>query len=147
MAWARGDVLDLNLVGALREVEEAIAPASSTMATTSEGAARYDTVIGVAALAEVVDLGRLMSGIARLLRPDGRLWLVEPGYSPGLCAAAVTTLWSYHPALRGRHVGRNLAATVRSVGFTITDLERLTMPTTVRPLRSFLSIRAERFDR
>lgn len=138
LAAASGDLLDLNLTGSPAKVEAAIGNPPS---------GHYDMAIGVAALVGVSDVSRFLGGVATLLRSDGVLWLVEPAYQPGLGAALTTTMWSRHPALRDLHVGRNLITVIRSLDFTITDIERLTMPTSVRPLRTFLSIRAERFGR
>lgn len=146
LADAEGDILDLNLNGSVSEIESTVRR-SGSLDTENHDVRRYDLVIGVAALVGVADISRFLADVTSLLRPDGRLWLIEPAYRPGLGAAVATTLWSYHPAVRGLHVGRNMATAVRNTGFTITDIERLTMPTTVRPLQTFLSIRAERFDR
>jgi cytochrome c biogenesis protein CcdA len=46
------------------------------------------------------------------------------------------------PAVRGRHVGRDIALAVRSNGFIITDIERFAMPTSIWPLRAFAQGRA-----
>lgn len=148
LAAASGDLLDLNLTGSPAKVEAAIGnPQSGYYESGHYESGRYDMAIGVAALVGVSDVSRFLGGVATLLRSDGVLWLVEPAYQPGLGAALTTTMWSRHPALRDLHVGRNLITVIRSLDFTITDIERLTMPTSVRPLRTFLSIRAERFGR
>lgn len=156
LARVSGDVLDLNLTGSQSIVEQLLETGDTAQGSLDSGtpdgtnfyrSARFDYVFGVAALANVADLARFLSGVAGLLRPDGQIWLIEPAYHPGLVSAALNTLWANHRSVRGLHIGRNLAATVRSIGFTITDLERLTMPTSVRPLKTFLSIRAARFGK
>lgn len=142
LAELEGSVLDLNVTGALDEVAGAAwAEARGDEVPTGP----YDVVIGTAALLGVPDLHETMRGIAALVADDGEIFLIEPANHPGAWSMILSTAWSYHPVLRGRHVERDLAATVRSVGFTVTDLERIAMPTIVRPLRTFVSLRARRF--
>lgn len=130
-------VLDLGAPGALDLVDGA----AETDGYAGPG---YDVVVSVAALPAVPDLRRAVTGIERLLAPGGELWFVEPVQHPGMLATVVATVWSVHPALAGRHLERDLPLVVRSVGLTITDLERFTMPTLLWPLRRFVAGRARR---
>lgn len=130
-------VLDLDAPGALDLLEAA----AGTDAYAEPG---YDVVVSVAALPAAADLRRAVVGIERLLAPGGELWFVEPVQHPGMVATVVATVWSVHPALAGWHLERDLPLVVRSVGLTITDLERFTMPTLLWPLRRFVAGRARR---
>jgi hypothetical protein len=90
------------------------------------------------------DLVMALTGIERLLAPDGELVVVEPVHHPGNVATLMATLWSVHPAVAGAHVERDLTAAVRTVGFTFTSLERFDMRTAIWPLRRFIQARARR---
>ena len=91
------------------------------------------------------DLHQALVGIERLLAPTGELLVFEPTNHTGTISLAVSTLWSHHPAVVDLHLERDLTATIRAVGLTLTDFERPTMPTFIRPLRRFIEARARRF--
>jgi hypothetical protein len=105
---------------------------------------RYDAVISVAGLARLPDLGAAVSVIAAMLAPHGVMMAVEPGCRPGAMAVVAASLGALLPAARGVHLARDLPATVRSAGLTVTDVERFTMPTLIWPLRPFVQVRVER---
>ena len=113
---------------------------------TPEQRDSYDAVISVAGLARLPDLAAAVSVVADLLAPDGVMMAVEPGFRPGPMALVVASAGALLPAARGVHLARDLPATVRSLGLTVTDVERFTMPTLIWPLRPFVQLRAERID-
>lgn len=129
-------MLDLSQPAARTEVLAA--------ARDGEPARQYDMVLSVAELIRFPDLTMALAGVARLLAHDGEFVIVEPVHHPGTAATLFASLWLAHPAVAGTHVERDVTLAVRSVGFTLTDLERFTMPTAVWPLRPFIYARARR---
>lgn len=107
---------------------------------------RYRAIISVAELVRFPDLVLALHGIDRLLADDGELWLVEPVHHTGRGSLLLSSLWSVHPAVAGIHVERDVMLALRTIGLTVTDLERFAMPTTVYPLRLFIQGRARRFS-
>jgi len=137
LADATGRVLDLSSPGALALVERAAREVDPV-----EGC--YDVVVSVAELIGLPDLHRAVVGVERLLGPGGEFRFVEPVQHPGMAATVVATAWCAHPTLAGLHLERDLPLVVRTVGLTITDLERFTMPTLLWPMRPFVDGRARR---
>jgi hypothetical protein len=105
---------------------------------------RYDKVVSVAELVRYPDLVQALTGIDRLLADDGELILIEPVHHPGPAATLIASVWAIHPAVAQVHVERDLGLAVRTIGLTVTDLERFTMPTAVWPLRLFVHARVRR---
>ena len=103
-----------------------------------------DVVLSVAGLTRFPDLGAALEAAVSLLAPSGVLLAVEPDHRPGVTGLAVSSLGALLPPARGAHLARDLPVTVRSVGFTITDLRRVALPTLVWPLRTFVDLRATR---
>lgn len=152
-----GPVLDLASSTARQAVAAAGARgASHAIRAASGGPARaiapgvggtgVPIVVSVGALVCFPDLGAALRGIAACLAPGGEAWLVEPVARPGMLATVVASLWSHHPAAAGRHLARDLPAALRAEGFTITDIERFTMPTRIPSLRSFVQLRARQIE-
>ena len=81
-----------------------------------------------------------------MLAPSGVMMAVEPGFRPGAMAMVAASLGALLPAARGVHLARDLPATIRSAGLTVTDVERFTMPTLIWPLRPFVQVRVERIE-
>jgi hypothetical protein len=106
----------------------------------------WPAIVTVLALAGRPDLVGSLRQLDAVLAPGGALWLLEPTSAPGMLATLATTLWPPVPARRGLHLGRDVPAAVRAAGFAITDIERCTMPTTHRPLRPFVALRARRAE-
>jgi hypothetical protein len=107
-------------------------------------AGSHPAVLSCGELVRFPDLVLALTGIGRMLAPDGVLVLVEPVHHPGNAASLFATLWSIHPSVVGAHVERDVTAAVRSVGLTFTSLERFDMRTGVWPLRRFIEGRARR---
>jgi hypothetical protein len=127
-------VLDLSRPGALELVLAAGDPASPGGAPD----AAYGAVLSVGALVAVADLPRALRGVGRLLTPTGRFRFVEPVGRPGWGGIVAASAGSRLRPLRGQHLGRDLPLAVRANGFVVTDLERITMPTPLWPLRWFV---------
>jgi hypothetical protein len=136
LAGLAGGVLDLSLPDARAAVLSA--------ARGDEVDRRYDRVLSVAELLRFPDLVQALTGIDRLLAVDGELILVEPVHHPGPAATVLASVWAMHPAVAHVHVERDLSLAVRTIGLTVTDLERFTMPTAVWPLRLFVYARVRR---
>jgi hypothetical protein len=134
LAALDGDVLDLSQPAARTEV---LAAAAAPLVES-----RYGTIVSVAELVRFPDLVHALTGVDRLLAPDGELILVEPVHHPGGAATLFATMWAVHPAVARVHVERDVSLAVRSIGLSLTDVERFTMPTVVWPLRLFVHARA-----
>lgn len=130
-------VLDLRVPAARDEVR-------ASAAGRPPRPARYATVVTAADLVWYPDLLAALTGIARCLTPEGEVRFVEPVQRPGTCGVLLGTLWSGRAALAGMHLQRDLPATLRAAGFTVTDLERFVMPTFVWPLRHLAAGAARR---
>ncbi len=136
-ASAPGPLLDLRDPEARAEVAAAAVDGGHTGA--------YATVLSAFDLVRFPDLFAALAGIAGCLTPEGELRFVEPVQRPGALGVVLATAWSRHPAVAGLHLQRDLAATARAAGFTVTEIERFTMPTPVWPLRHFAEGAARRF--
>lgn len=113
-------------------------PAGGPMAPPSSVRA----VVSVAALTGFADLAAAVGAVAALLPVEGELVFVEPVGRPGWRGLLGTSALANLPALRGRHVGRDVPAAVRRSGLLITDLERFEIATPVWPLRHWVQARA-----
>ncbi len=139
---ARGRVLDLDdPEGRALVADTMVAP------TTVPVADRYDTIISTGALTTWPDLRAVLVGLDRLLADDGDLWLVEPVNHPGLWGLLAGSVVAALAPSQGRHLSRDVVATVRSVGMTVADLDRFTVPNRVWPLRRWVDARAVRIPR
>lgn len=136
LSTAEGRVLDLAVVENRERVRQALARSAAPM--PEEEPEQFDVAISTANLVLFPDAVATLTGIGRLLRPGGELWLVEPVHHPGMVSTAFATLWSWHPSVRTVHVERDIPAALRAAGFTITDLERFVVRTSCWPLRQFV---------
>jgi hypothetical protein len=131
-------VLDLRDPGADREIRAATAGRAAHPG-------RYATVVSAADLIWSPDLFAALTGIARCLAPEGEIRFVEPVQRPGALGVVLGTVWAAQPVVAGMHLQRDLPATLRAAGFTVTDIERFVMPTPVWPLRHLAMGAARRF--
>jgi hypothetical protein len=136
VAGSVGDVLDLDDPGARAILLAAMAD--------PDALARFDSVVAVGQLIRFPDLSSAIRGIERLLRPGGTAFIVETIDPPNLLATIATSVWSGTRPVRGFHLGRDVAAVVRSDAFLIDTIERFSIPTLIYPLRHAVSIRAVR---
>jgi hypothetical protein len=107
---------------------------------------QHAAVVSVAALAGCADLAE---GIARLdaaLAAAGELHLVEPVARPGWRALLAASATSRLAPVRGWHLNRDVPDALRAAGLLLTDCDRVTLDTTVWPLRTWLRARAVRAD-
>ena len=86
----------------------------------------FDTAVGTLVFCSIPDPLHALSEIRRVLRPGGKLLLLEHtrGHHP---VAAVLTDWLNPPwlALNGScHLNRQTARTVAEAGFNVTNIER-----------------------
>jgi SAM-dependent methyltransferase len=128
-----GRVLDLSEPASLHRVL-----AAGRGSSEDPGTDRFDVVVSVAALVAVADLPLALRGVERVLDPDGRFLFVEPVTHPGWAGILAASAGSLLAPVRHQHLGRDVPLAVRQAGFIITDLERITMSTSVWPLRSFV---------
>jgi SAM-dependent methyltransferase len=101
---------------------------------------------GYAAVLSVVHLARLDDPVDALVRarralcPGGRLLLLEPNRRTGWRGIAADLATPLLRLATGLRADLPVPALVREAGFTITSVERTTMPTPVAPLRSFVRL-------
>ncbi len=86
----------------------------------------FDTVISMLVLCTVADPGRSLAEARRVLRPGGRLLLMEHVRSRDAAAAhwqaRLTPAWMR--IARGCHLDRDTEAAIQRAGFTISEVER-----------------------
>lgn len=129
-------LLDLDEPGAVDLVDDA--------GRTAGAVPRFGVIISAVALPRFADLGFAAHGLYRLLEPGGELWLIEPVAHVGALSRLRATWWSGSRLTRGHHLEREVPLALRATAFTITDLERFSMPTKIWPLRRFIEGRARR---
>jgi SAM-dependent methyltransferase len=136
IAGATGAVLDLDDPAARAQLLDAM--------NDPDAEARFDAIVSVGQLIRFPDLLAAIRGMERLLVSDGRLLIVEPVDPPGFLATLATSVWAGTRPMRGFHLGRDVAATVRSTGFVIDGIERFAIPAVIYPLRHAVSMGAGR---
>ena len=104
----------------------------------------YDTILDTGQLMAWPDLHAVVAGLGRLLADDGDLFVLEAVNHPGVVGLVASSVGSHLPQTRGRHLSRDVVATLRSVGLCVADLERFTIPTSVWPLRRWVQARVVR---
>jgi hypothetical protein len=143
---ARGRVLDVGSPSGRDLLVRTVRAAGGPIDDGPDAAGAYDTVVSVAGLVRFPDLVAALRGVERLLAPEGVLLLAEPVGRPGPVGLVVASAGSLLPPVRGAHLARDVPAAVRAAGFLMTDLERITMPTAVWPLRHLVQARALRWS-
>ena len=138
LSSANGRVLDLADPGARLTLRDVIDHGHERDAN------QFDLVVSVAELIRFPDLAASLGAIDALLAPGGRLLAVEPVVRPGTVRVLGFAPWSATRSVRGFHVGRDLTAALRTTSLVNDDIDRFTMPTTVAPLRHFVSLGARR---
>jgi SAM-dependent methyltransferase len=145
LARAEGRVLDLSdgpddrLLGRADEVVQARSAVDLLAEARAAGAddPTFDAVVSVLHLATIADLPTELAAIHRVLAPGGRLLFLEPirqaGWSGRLQSAASPVV----RATSGWRVDRDLPLAIRANLFSIVDIERITMPAIVWPVRAF----------
>ena len=134
---AHGRVLDLD-----HPADRSVLAAVVAAPDQSVDGPRYDSIVSTAALVAWPDLREVCAAFGRLLVDDGDLFLVEPVNHPGVAGLVAGSLGAVAPACRGRHLSRDVVATLRSVGFTLADVDRFRLATSVYPLRRWIDARA-----
>ncbi len=94
-----------------------------------------DTVVVTLVLCSVPDVGAAIAEIRRVLRPDGRLLMIEHVRGEGRVARAQDLADRVWPHLaQGCHPNRDTAAAVAAAGFSRIEAERFVPPERVGPL-------------
>lgn len=118
--------------GTARDTEVVAAPAEALPLADRS----VDAVVSTLVLCTVHDVDRTLAEIARVLRPDGRLALLEHVHGEGTMARVQRGLDpAWQVIARGCHLTRNPRAALDAAGWDVTDIrdERLPMPGPVRP--------------
>jgi hypothetical protein len=112
--------------------------------------ASFATIVSLAGLVHLADLPLAVRGLGYLLRPGGRVHLVEPIGAPGVASFAAASLTAglaaWLPAVRGLHLHRDVPAALRAEGFTLATIERFSMPGALPSLRSWMCATAVRIE-
>lgn len=106
-----------------------------------EGAG-VDTVVSVAHLAGAADARAVLADVVAALAPGGQVLAVEPVADHRRWARRLGEGPMAWRAPGGGASSAALPSTIRATGFTITDLERITLPRTLWPLHQLVRLRA-----
>ena len=104
----------------------------------ARGPERFDTVFSVFQLASAPDLAATLARIVSVLADDGTVLFLEPGRLPGLAGRTQRLLAPAMAVTTGWHVDRDVPASMRRAGLSITDLERHRTATTQWWLRTVI---------
>ena len=92
----------------------------------------FDAAVATFVLCSVGDPVRTLAEIRRVLRPDGRLVLLEHVRGSGRLAAWQDRLTPVHRRVAGGcHLNRDTLATVARAGFEVGGVERVVLPETL----------------
>lgn len=145
---ATGRVLDLGdgtepeLLGRAEEVVRARSAASVALGQApgdehaDEGS--FDSIVSVLHLAAVEDLDTEVAAARRLLAPEGRLLFLEPVREPGFGHRLRSAASPMVRLVSGWEIDRDVPYAIRSNHLIIVDIERITMPPVVWPIRTFV---------
>lgn len=145
---ATGRVLDLGdgtepeLLGRADEVVRARSAASVALGQAPgeehAGEGSFDSIVSVLHLAAVEDLDTEVAAVRRLLAPDGRLLFLEPVREPGFGHRLRSAASPMVRLVSGWEIDRDVPYAIRSNHLIIVDIERITMPPVVWPIRTFV---------
>lgn len=145
---ATGRVLDLGdgtepeLLGRADEVVRARSAASVALGQAPgdehAGEGSFDAIVSVLHLAAVEDLDTEVAAIRRLLAPEGRLLFLEPVREPGFGHRLRSAASPMVRLVSGWEIDRDVPYAIRSNHLIIVDIERITMPPVVWPIRTFV---------
>lgn len=145
---ATGRVLDLGdgtepeLLGRADEVVRARSAASVALGQAPgeehAGEGSFDSIVSVLHLAAVEDLDTEVAAARRLLAPDGRLLFLEPVREPGFGHRLRSAASPMVRLVSGWEIDRDVPYAIRSNHLIIVDIERITMPPVVWPIRTFV---------
>ena len=82
---------------------------------------------------------RLARSAVEALRPDGRLFALEPTLRPGLLGRLRISAAVARPEWTARH---ELTAVLRAAGFVLYNIERFALPRPGLPLWTFVQVEA-----
>jgi SAM-dependent methyltransferase len=98
--------------------------------------AHFDTIVSVFGLAALDNVDAGLGDLRRLLAAGGRLLFLEPVRHPGWTGVLQRAVDPWMRVSLGWSVHRDVPAALRRASFTITDIERFTMPTLFWHLRT-----------
>jgi SAM-dependent methyltransferase len=106
----------------------------------------FDTVVSVVALPAFPDVHAVLGPVADRLVPGGRMLVLEPTRDHRMAPRVLSMPGQVLRPLAGLSLGREVPSAIRRCGLRITDMERLTMPTLLWPLRTVVRLTARRPD-
>lgn len=124
---------DPSMAGRLPEKAEQASVPLEIVAARAEALpfpdASFDAVVSTFVLCSVADPPRVLAEVHRVLRPGGRLILLEHVRGAGRIARWQDRLTALHRKLAGNcHLNRDTRTTVGEAGFDVTGVERVAIP-------------------
>lgn len=134
---------DLGVTDVVVTADAASDPGRELSALADSGA-RFDTVFSVFRMAAVADLDELLDRVRHVLTDDGRLLFLEPARRGGSLGPVQRLLAPGITLATGWRVDRDIPATLRAAGLSVTDIERHRTSTVQWWLRSLIEGAAHR---
>lgn len=101
---------------------------------------RFDTVMCVLRLATEDHPADVLEAVAKVLRPDGRLLVLEPYRRPRWPGLVADLVAPWVRSTTGLVVNHPVPALVRGAGLVPASVQRFILPTLLAPLRSFCQV-------
>lgn len=121
--WSDGDLGRLACLG------EAPDWLSGSVARVIHADQRYDTVLAILWLSrQELPADEALRRVGAVLEPEGRLLMIEPIRRPGWHGAAVSRAGSILGRVRGAQPAHSAPGLLRSHGFNVVSVERISMP-------------------
>jgi len=140
----RRTIAETQLAGKILDLSNPVDRLVVVGAIDGNGEPEWDGVLSVGELTRFPDLAAAVVAIESLIAPTGRFVAIEPVMRPGTLRMIAATPFNLSRRTGHLHLGRDLPAALRATSLGIDDIERVTMRTSILPLRHFVSLSARR---